>query len=145
LDFSYSKSGSAGGYSYIGVYGWTTNPCVEWYIVDDSFNNMPVNPGNTENKGEVEIDGGTYIIYKRYTNGTGGSRCNGVSSWDQYYSIRKTARQCGEIDVTKHFEAWESKGLSMAGALLEVKVLVETGGGSGTTDFYLADVEAENP
>ena len=45
------RSGSGGGYSYIGIYGWSVNPCVEWYIVDDSYNKMPVNPGNTTNKG----------------------------------------------------------------------------------------------
>jgi len=38
------KTGTGGGYSYIGIYGWSTNPCIEWYIVDDSFNGMPVNP-----------------------------------------------------------------------------------------------------
>ena len=144
-DFNYSKNGTAGGYSYIGIYGWTTNPCVEWYIVDDSFNNMPVNPGNTTNMGEVEIDGEQYIMYLRHTTGTGGSRCSGVNSWDQYYSIRKTARQCGTITISDHFKAWDSLGMSMAGNLLEAKILIETGGGSGTADFYVADMQATNP
>ena len=58
--FAEKRTGSGGGYSYIGVYGWSTNPCVEFYIVDDSFNTMPVNPGSTTNKGTVDIDGGSY-------------------------------------------------------------------------------------
>jgi endo-1,4-beta-xylanase len=138
-EFVCKKSGSGGGYSYIGMYGWTNNPCVEWYIVDDSYNNMPVNPGNTSNKGEVSIDGGTYIMYTRNTSGTGGSRCSGVSNWIQYYSVRKTARDCGVISLTQHFDAWESLGMSL-GTLLEAKILVETGGGSGTVDCPIANV-----
>ena len=137
--FAYKKSGSAGGYSYIGIYGWSTNPCVEWYIVDDSFNGMPVNPGSTSNKGTVTIDGGDYILYTRQTSGTGGSRCNGVSNWAQYYSIRKTARQCGTISITQHFNAWKAAGMTL-GNLLEAKILVEVGGGSGSVDFPVANV-----
>jgi len=141
--FAYKKTGSAGGYSYIGIYGWSTNPCVEWYIVDDSFNGMPVNPGSTTNKGTVTIDGGDYILYTRQTTGTGGSRCNNVSSWAQYYSIRKTARQCGTISITKHFDAWKAASMPL-GNLLEAKILVEVGGGNGSVDFPVANVTQVN-
>ena len=72
--YTETKTGSAGGYSYIGIYGWSVNPCVEWYIVDDSFNNLPFNPGGTS-KGTVTIDGGTYNVIQRNTTGTGGNRC----------------------------------------------------------------------
>jgi len=137
--FAAKKTGSGGGYSYIGMYGWTTDPCVEWYIVDDSYNNMPVNPGNTTNKGTVEIDGGSYIMYTRNTTGTGGSRCSGVSNWVQYYSVRTTARDCGVITVTDHFTAWEGLGMSL-GNMLEVKILVEVGGGNGSVEFPIANV-----
>jgi endo-1,4-beta-xylanase len=138
-DFAYKKTGTGGGYSYIGIYGWSTNPCVEWYIVDDSYNGMPVNPGNTTNKGTVKIDGADYILYTRQTTGTGGSRCNGVSSWAQYYSIRKTARQCGTISITQHFDAWKAASMPL-GNLLEAKILVEVGGGSGSVQFPVANV-----
>lgn len=138
-DFAYKKTGTAGGYSYIGIYGWSTNPCVEWYIVDDSYNGMPVNPGNTSNKGTVKIDGGDYILYTRNTTGTGGTRCNGVSNWAQYYSIRKTARQCGTISITQHFDAWKAASMPL-GNLLEAKILVEVGGGQGSVQFPVANV-----
>lgn len=136
------KSGSAGQYSYVGMYGWTTDPCVEWYVVDDSYNNMPINPGSLDmNFGtpEVTIDGGTYLVYKRPTTGTGGTRCSGATNWDQYYSVRTTARDCGQISLTEHFEAWESLGLPM-GNLLEAKILVEVGGGQGRVDLPIANV-----
>jgi endo-1,4-beta-xylanase len=137
--FVAKKSGTAGGYSYIGMYGWSTSPCVEWYVVDDSFNNMPINPGMTTNEGEVEIDGGSYIMYTRPTTGSGGTRCSNTTEWIQYYSVRKTARQCGVISLTKHFEAWKGLGMSL-GNLLEAKILVEVGGGVGKVDLPVANV-----
>ena len=134
------KSGSAGGYSYVGMYGWTTNPCVEWYVVDDSYNTMPINPGNTTNEGERQIDGGTYIMYTRPTTGTGGTRCSNVTNWIQYYSVRRTARACGVISLTEHFNAWQSLGMDMTGELLEAKIIAEVGGGVGNVQLPVANV-----
>lgn len=141
-DFSYKKSGSAGGYSYIGIYGWTNNPCVEWYIVDDRYGTMPFNAYNSTLKGTVQIDGADYKLFSNKTNGTGGSRCSGVSQWDQFWSIRQSARQCGTITISDHFKAWEGAGMKMGG-LLEAKILVETGGGTGNIEFPVAKVTAQ--
>jgi endo-1,4-beta-xylanase len=141
--FAYTRTGTAGGYSYIGIYGWSTNPCVEYYIVDDSYNTMPVNPGNDTNKGTATIDGGTYNLWLRNTTGTGGSRCGATAtSWAQYYSIRTTGRQCGTISVTQHFNAWKAAGMTL-GSMLEAKILIEVGGGSGSVNFPVANVTAQ--
>lgn len=141
-DFAAKKTGSGGGFSYIGIYGWTTNPCVEYYIVDDRYGTMPFNAYNATQKGTAKIDGADYKLFQNKTNGTGGSRCSGVSQWDQYWSIRQTARQCGTITISEHFKAWTDAGLQMGG-LLEAKILVETGGGSGSIDFPVAQVTAQ--
>ena len=140
--FAETKSGSAGQYSYIGIYGWSVNPCIEWYIVDDSYNKMPVNPGSTTNKGTVTIDGGSYTLYTRATTGTGGNRCGNVSSWTQFYSVRQTARTCGQISISDHFNAWSSAGMTL-GSVLEASILIEAGGGSGSIDFPTANVTAQ--
>jgi len=124
-------------WSYIGLYGWSTNPCVEWYIVEDSLATMPISPYNSSQKGTATIDGESYKFYSNNTNGTGGSRCSGVSSWLQFWSVRQKARQCGTITVTDHFDGWKAANMTM-GNLLEVKILVEVGGGSGTIDFPVA-------
>ncbi|MBP5526579.1 MAG: glycoside hydrolase family 11 protein, partial [Paludibacteraceae bacterium] len=62
--YNYSKSGNGGGsYSYIGIYGWTKNPLIEYYIVDDSF--TPNGGGmfwNANNKGTYTVDGVTYTL-----------------------------------------------------------------------------------
>jgi hypothetical protein len=136
-----NKTGSAGGFSYIGIYGWSQSPCVEFYIVEDSFNKMPVNPGQTTNMGTVTIDGGDYILYTRPTTGTGGSNCPGVQSWMQFYSVRKTARTSGQISITDHFNAWKTAGMTL-GNVQQAQLLVETGGGSGSIDFPCASVTA---
>jgi hypothetical protein len=140
--FASKKSGNGGQYSYIGIYGWSVSPCVEFYIVDDSYNTMPVNPGNTTNKGTVTIDDGQYILYLRNTTGTGGSKCSGVSSWSQFYSVRKTARSCGQISITEHFKAWAAAGMTL-GKMDQAQILVEVGGGSGSIDFPIANVTAQ--
>ncbi len=142
-DFSYRKTGSGGGFSYIGIYGWTNNPCVEYYIVDDSFNNFPFNAWNATQKGTAVIDGETYKLFQNSTTGTGGSRCSGVSSWQQYWSIRQSARQCGTVSITEHFDAWTAAGMTMGNNLLEAKILVEVGGGQGSIEFPVAKVTAE--
>ena len=78
---------------------------------------MPVNPGSTTNKGTVTIDGGSYTLYTRPTTGTGGNRCGNVSSWTQFYSVRHTARTCGQISITDHFNAWQSAGMTLGSVL----------------------------
>lgn len=64
--------------------------------------------------------------------------------WNQYYSIRTTARSCGTISLSEHFKAWEALGLEM-GNLLEAKILVEVGGGSGRVDLPVANVMVTPP
>jgi hypothetical protein len=129
-----SKTGTGGGYSSIGMYGWTQNPCVEWYIVDDSFNAMQ--------KGSVTatVDGGTYYLFTNTTTGTGGNDCgSNVTSWTQMSSIRSSPRQCGTITVSDHFAAWASQGWKL-GNLSSVHINVEVGGGAGSVEFPTANV-----
>jgi len=141
-EFTYRKTGSSGGYSYVGVYGWATNPCVEYYIIDDSFNGMPFNPWNMQQRGSATIDGEVYKFFSGTTGGTGGSRCAGGGSFTQYWSVRQRGRSCGVMTISKHFEEWKNAGMNMDN-ILEAKVLVETGGGQGTVEFPVANVKAE--
>ena len=136
--YAQKKTGTGGSYSYIGIYG--TSPCIEWYIVDDSFDNMPVDLGNATYKGSVTIDDGAYVLYTLQISGTSGSECNGT--WMQYYSVRKTARQCGQISLTKHFDAWKAAGMTL-GNLQEAGIFVEAAGGSGNVDFSVASITAQ--
>ena len=137
-DFAETKTGSAGGYSFIGIYGWSVQPTIEYYIVEDSFNKLPLNPGGTK-VGTAMIDGDTYDLYSR--NATGSS-IDGSTSFVQFYSIRHTARQCGHISISAHFDAWAKAGLKL-GKMEEAKILIEAGGGSGSANFTSATITAK--
>lgn len=142
-DFKFTKSGTAGGYSYIGIYGWTVDPLVEYYIVDSWFNK----PGSYlgSKKGEFTVDGDTYEIYQNTRNQQ--PSIKGTSTFPQYFSVRRSERSCGHIDLTAHFEKWESMGMQM-GKMYEAKFLVEAGGGSGSFDatyFQMTQEDAVPP
>lgn len=140
--FNWSKQGNAGGYNYIGIYGWTVDPLVEYYIVDDWFSE----PGPNllgQKKGEFTVDGATYEIYQNQRNNA--PSIKGNQTFPQYFSKRKGARSCGHIDITAHFKKWESLGMKM-GKMYEAKVLVEAGGGSGSFDVsYFRMTDKKHP
>jgi hypothetical protein len=138
-DFTVKKSGTSGGYSYIGIYGWATQPCTEYYIIDDSFGSMPFNPWNMTQKGSATIDGEVYKFFSGTSGGTGGSRCG--TPFTQNWSVRQKARSCGTITISQHFAEWKKVGMSMDN-ILEAKVLVEAGGGTGSVEFPIANVTA---
>lgn len=139
--FAETKSGTGGGYSYIGIYGFSVDPCVEFYIVDDSYSEMPIKPYSTTHEGTVTIDGGSYALYSGTMTSAGDSTCRG-SPWRLFYSVRQTARTCGQISITQHFDAWKAAGMEL-GNLLVVEILAEVGGGTGSIDFPIANVSIE--
>jgi hypothetical protein len=139
-EFAFEKTGNGDGYSYIGVYGWSKNPCVEYYIVEDSFGGLPFDPYGATPKGSATIDGETYELFEKTVTLAGGSRCN-VSTWSQFWSVRHKGRQCGTIPVKQHFDAWNGVGM-LLGTLLETSILVEVGGGLGSIEFSTANVTA---
>ena len=128
--YKWSKQGTAGGYNYIGIYGWTVDPLVEYYIVDDWFNKPGANLLG-QRKGEFTVDGDTYEIWQNTR--VQQPSIKGTQTFPQYFSVRKSSRSCGHIDITAHMKKWEELGMKM-GKMYEAKVLVEAGGGSGSFD-----------
>ncbi len=116
------------GNSYLAVYGWNTDPLIEYYIIDSWGTWKP--PGISA-KGAVTIDGGVYDIYQntRYNMPS----INGPATFQQYYSVRREKRTSGIIHVSEHFRAWESMGMK-AGDLYEVSLLVEGYQSNGTAE-----------
>jgi hypothetical protein len=138
-DYAYTKTGSAGGYSYIGIYGWSNNPLIEFYIVDDWYGSGPPTGGGAL-KGSLSVDGGTYNIYTHTQ--TNQPSIHGTATFVQFLSIRQTSRQCGHISITEHFKKWASLGMTL-GNMYEAKLLIEAGGGSGSIDFTTATMTAQ--
>jgi len=137
-DYAYTKTGSAGGFSYIGIYGWSNNPLIEFYIVDDWFGSGPPTGGGTL-KGTFTVDGGTYKVYQHQQ--TNQPSIHGTTTFQQYFSVRQTARQCGHISLTDHFKEWASLGMPL-GKMASARLLTEAGGGSGSIDYSAANMTA---
>jgi endo-1,4-beta-xylanase len=137
--FAESKSGTAGTYSSVGIYGWLQNPCVEYYIMEDSFQALPTSSVT------ATIDGGTYYLINQMTHGTAGANaCSGsVSMWTQLISARSTTRQCGTITVSEHFAAWAKQGW-VVGDVSSIHINVEVGGGTGSIQFPTASISTSN-
>jgi hypothetical protein len=138
-DLAFSRSGSAGGYSFIGIYGWSNDPLVEYYIVEDSFGNGPATPFATTQRGTFDVDGATYRIYSGTK--TNQPSIHGTATFQQIFSVRQSPRQCGHVSITEHFRQWQRMGMNL-GKMYEARVLVEAGGGSGSIDFTRARVTA---
>ena len=136
-DYAYTKTGSAGTFSFIGIYGWSVNPMREYYIVDDWFGSGPPTGGGTL-MGTLAVDGGTYNVYQ-HTQVNQPDITGGSSTFVQFFSIRQTPRQCGHISISQHFAKWTSLGLIL-GSMVEAQLLVEVGGGTGSINFTTATV-----
>jgi hypothetical protein len=139
-DYTYTKTGTAGGYSYVGIYGWSNNPLIEFYIVDDWYGSGRAPTAGGTLKGTFTADSGTYKVYTHQQVGQPSIHGNNAT-FMQYFSIRQTPRQCGHISLTQHFDAWKGLGLNL-GKMYEAKLLIEVGGGSGSIDFSLGTMTA---
>ena len=62
----------------------------------------------------------------------------GDISYKRYYSIRRTVRDSGHIDITAHFKKWEELGLKV-GKITDVMALVEASKGESSISFFQID------
>jgi hypothetical protein len=140
--FNETKTEEGGGLTYIGIYGWTVNPLREYYILDDWGVTKPAgfaSDGTPRTSvGTLTADGETYDVWK-HTRVDKPAITGDNMTFDQYFSIRRTARQCGTISVSQHFNQWTSLGLPL-GQLVEAKWLIEAQNNSGTFEFGTATV-----
>ncbi len=141
-DFAHTKTETGGGLTYIGIYGWTVNPLREYYILDDWGSTKPggvASDGTPRTSvGTLTADGETYDVWKN-TRVNKPAITGDNMTFDQYFSIRRTARQCGRISISQHFSQWTSLGLQL-GNLVEAKLLAEAQDNSGSIEFTTATV-----
>ncbi|MCL2186040.1 MAG: glycoside hydrolase family 11 protein [Treponema sp.] len=126
---------NSGGASYLSIYGWTQNPLVEYYIVDNYLGGYHPGSGGTK-KGSFTIAGeGTYDIFTRDMKNAPAIQGSGLYNFTQYISVRTDKRTSGTISVTKHFAEWEKAGLNMQGTLYEAMMKVEGYNNSGYAEI----------
>lgn len=119
----------AGRNSYLALYGWSTDPLVEYYVVEnwgDAF--TPPGP-DAALIGSVTSDGGTYDIFR--TRRVMQPSIRGVQTFDQYWSVRRTRRSMGgraTITFNNHVRAWRAHGMRLG--RMDYQVMATEGFGS---------------
>ena len=125
MDYAADYSASSQGNSRLCVYGWMTDPLVEYYIIEDWVNWRPTANGQSKT---VTIDGAEYEIFQ--LDHTGPTILGDTRTFKQYFSVRKQKRTSGTITVSDHFKAWADAGWNI-GNLTEVALNVEGWESSG--------------
>jgi endo-1,4-beta-xylanase len=131
---NYSGSLNAnGGTNLLSLYGWSTNPLVEYYVID-GYVGSPNYSG--QNMGTVTSDGGTYTIIKHQQVNQPCITGNSCTFW-QYLAIRNSSRTSGTITFSNFVNAWASKGMNLGSMDYQIMATEAWGGGSGTSSVTI--------
>ncbi len=127
-EVEFQKGQIRNGLAYFGIYGWTVEPLVEYYVMEDWQDWRPrAGDGMHTLVGTINVDGSDYEVITRQMKQQ--PSVKGTQDFPQVFSIRKNTRASGTISISEHFNQWESKGINL-GKLYEVKIKVESYSGS---------------
>ncbi|ERT01677.1 endo-1,4-beta-xylanase [Sporothrix schenckii 1099-18] len=131
---NYSGTFEPKGNAYLSMYGWTTNPLVEYYIVESYGTHKPCSSPSDEatQKGNVTVDGSTYEIWTKIRRNK--PSIQGTATFPQFFSIRTDRRVGGTVHTDAHFKAFAAGGLKM-GTQKYMIVATEGQDSSGTASI----------
>lgn len=101
--------GAGNGYNSISIYGWTTNPLVEYYICELGS----LFTGNATFKGSISSDGHTYNTYEHLQQNQ--PSIQGTATFEQYLDNWGGSSKGANHSVTtgNHFNHWRNLGMPM--------------------------------
>jgi endo-1,4-beta-xylanase len=139
---NYSGSLSAnGGTNLLSLYGWSTNPLVEYYVID-GYVGSPNYSG--QNMGTMTSDGGTYTIIKHQQVNQPCITGNNCTFW-QYLAIRNSSRTSGTITFSNFVSAWAGKGMNLGSMDYQIMATEAWGGGSGNSSVTIGGTPPSSP
>jgi endo-1,4-beta-xylanase len=120
---------------YVALYGWTLEPLMEYYVIEDHGDFVPgptASDGSPRtNYGSLTVDDGTYDIWALPVEDR--ASIIGTADFTQIFNVRRVRRKCGQISLSAHFAKWDAVGLTL-GKLEEAMFLMEAQNNSGTID-----------
>jgi endo-1,4-beta-xylanase len=131
---SYSGSLSAsGGRTLVSVYGWSTNPLVEYYVMENYTGSLP---SSGTYKGQVTTNGATYDIYEHLQ--VNQPSIQGTATFEQYLAIRTSPVSSATVNMQNIFNAWSSHGMNLGTLNYQILATESFGGGSGKTSVTVS-------
>ena len=123
-----------GGTSLVSLYGWSTNPLVEYYVMENYVGSPPT---SGQYMGQVSSDGGTFNIYEHQQVNQPcitGNNC----TFEQYLAIRTSPVSSGTITMSNYINAWSSHGMNLGTLNYQILATEAWGGGSGSSNVSVS-------
>jgi endo-1,4-beta-xylanase len=137
---SYSGTYNYVGNSYLAVYGWTKNPLIEYYVVENFGTYNPSSGGTA--KGQVTSDGSVYDLY--VSTRTQQPSIIGTATFQQYWAVRRNKRSSGTVTFANHVAAWKNAGLNLGAHDYQI-VATEGYFSSGSSTITVSEGGSSNP
>lgn len=82
---------------------------MEYYIVENYGSGSPAGGPDMTLRGSLTSDGSVYDVYSHRQIAS--ASIEGVTDFDQLWSIRRDVRQAGTVNTANHYDYWKSVGL----------------------------------